>query len=568
MYRLKKTLKAHVGAFERDFMFRAGEEGAREYLSDFVGREEHADARTSLEKALSGFAIRGYGDFRLEKFDAEFNTIEISCMNSAEAWPFQDYNDLQREPTCSYMAGALTWVVRNILAPGNPLDLDLSVHESECYATGARQCYFVFAPDAVLRSRFPEYARPRRMVPEQVLRLNEEILSKNLELQNINLSLERLIKKKSEEVWRAEENYNLLMRLSPDPVALVLPDGRIHSMNPKGLRMFGVESSEEAQNESMVSHMAGGRTAWDRFIWQIEKEGSVHDFEVEFQNKDGGKVNAIISARFTDLLPGKCVETIIKDLTERKQMEKQIDDAKSESEFLNDLLSHDIMNFSFSALHFMNGLWKSQRLSDEDRRELAKAMKDIQGAYELTSSVRDLARIKHMDDTQLIIKDLKHLLAEASEETRRLFPDRTVTINFDRSVDPRYVRCTPLAARLFTNILMNAVKYDSKQEAVVDIDVDSIVSEGQVFWRARIIDTGRGIPDSEKQRVFERFHRLDQVVPGTGLGLYVAKFIAEAGGGRVWAENRIEGDHTKGTIMFVLMRKVDERDIALMPRRP
>jgi signal transduction histidine kinase len=286
------------------------------------------------------------------------------------------------------------------------------------------------------------------------------------------------------------------------------------------------------------------------------------------RRKDGSKVNATVSARYAELLPGKCIEAVIRDLTERKQMERQIDEAKSESEFLNDLLSHDIMNFTFSALHFMNGLWKSPRISDDDRRDLAMAMKDIQGAYELTSSVRDLSRIRHIDKDELIIKDLRHLLAEASEETKRLFPDRNVSINFEKGVDPRYVTCTPLAVRLFTNILTNAVKYDPKQEVVVDIEVESLVKDGQVYWKVKMADTGRGIPDAEKGRIFERFHRLDQSVSGTGLGLYVAKFIAEAGGGKIWAENRVEGDHTKGTVIVVLMRKVDERDIALMTRRP
>ena len=568
LYRLKKTLRSDIGSFERDFMFRAGQEGAREYLSDYTGHEPSADPRTILEMALTAFTSRGYGEFKLEKYEPELNTIEIVCLNSAEAWPYQANNDLQRESTCSYMAGALTWMCRSVLAPESPLDLDLSVYESECYAAGANQCTFVFAPNAVLRSRFPEYAQPRRLVPEQVLKLNEDILAKNLELQNLNLSLERHIRKKTEELWRAEENYNLLMRLSPDPIALILTSSRIQAMNPKGLKMFGLDSVQEAQNESMVSFMVGGKAAWDNLLWQIEKEGSVQDFELELRRKDGSKVNATVSARYAELLPGKCIEAVIRDLTERKQMERQIDEAKSESEFLNDLLSHDIMNFTFSALHFMNGLWKSPRISDDDRRDLAMAMKDIQGAYELTSSVRDLSRIRHIDKDELIIKDLRHLLAEASEETKRLFPDRNVSVNFEKGVDPRYVTCTPLAVRLFTNILTNAVKYDPKQEVVVDIEVESLVKDGQVYWKVKMADTGRGIPDAEKERIFERFHRLDQSVSGTGLGLYVAKFIAEAGGGKIWAENRVEGDHTKGTVIVVLMRKVDERDIALMTRRP
>jgi signal transduction histidine kinase len=78
---------------------------------------------------------------------------------------------------------------------------------------------------------------------------------------------------------------------------------------------------------------------------------------------------------------------------------------------------------------------------------------------------------------------------------------------------------------------------------------------------------GRGIPDDEKERVFARFHRVDTSVSGTGLGLYVVRFIANASGGRVWAENRVKGDHTKGTTMVVLLQKPDERQIAMMAKK-
>jgi signal transduction histidine kinase len=56
-----------------------------------------------------------------------------------------------------------------------------------------------------------------------------------------------------------------------------------------------------------------------------------------------------------------------------------------------------------------------------------------------------------------------------------------------------------------------------------------------------VTDEGVGIPLDEQERIFERFYRTSQAVarqtPGTGLGLYLARAIVEAHGGRIWVES-------------------------------
>ena len=56
----------------------------------------------------------------------------------------------------------------------------------------------------------------------------------------------------------------------------------------------------------------------------------------------------------------------------------------------------------------------------------------------------------------------------------------------------------------------------------------------------RVTDTGPGIPEDERERIFEPFHRIpgrpDE--PGAGLGLAIARGFAEANGGRLWLETR------------------------------
>jgi len=100
-----------------------------------------------------------------------------------------------------------------------------------------------------------------------------------------------------------------------------------------------------------------------------------------------------------------------------------------------------------------------------------------------------------------------------------------------------YVGRPQALKRCLANLLENAVKYGTRATAVID-DSDERLS-------IAIRDTGPGIPESELEKVFEPFHRLEgsrnRETGGTGLGLTIARGIAEAHGGSLSLHNRSEG---------------------------
>ena len=101
------------------------------------------------------------------------------------------------------------------------------------------------------------------------------------------------------------------------------------------------------------------------------------------------------------------------------------------------------------------------------------------------------------------------------------------------------------------NLISNAIKYNSKN-GTVTITTNSI---GKNFCIS-ITDTGEGIPENQKHKIFKRYSRLDnnkeKKVSGTGLGLYSVKLAMDQMMGSVEFESR----RGKGTTFSVFFKKV------------
>ena len=110
-------------------------------------------------------------------------------------------------------------------------------------------------------------------------------------------------------------------------------------------------------------------------------------------------------------------------------------------------------------------------------------------------------------------------------------------VNIEGQVDKPYPAKPQSLKRCLTNLLDNAVKY-GKSAAIAVTDNDE-------HLEIRIRDEGPGIPQSELEKVFEPFYRLEdsrnRETGGTGLGLTIARSIAESHGGQLTLRNRAEG---------------------------
>ncbi|QLA17889.1 HAMP domain-containing sensor histidine kinase [Desulfolutivibrio sulfoxidireducens] len=105
-------------------------------------------------------------------------------------------------------------------------------------------------------------------------------------------------------------------------------------------------------------------------------------------------------------------------------------------------------------------------------------------------------------------------------------------------------------AQVFRNLLENSVKYSPAESFVT---VSRHKDNGTVTFAVQ--DNGPGVPHEDRQRVFERFYRVERhrakTAGGTGLGLAIAKHIVERHGGRIWVE-RARGEMSGAAFFFTL----------------
>ena len=230
------------------------------------------------------------------------------------------------------------------------------------------------------------------------------------------------------------------------------------------------------------------------------------------------------------------------------QVVSKLQDAKKEIELLNDLMFHDISNYNFATMNYLENVVEAGRLSTADRATLGKALKLMRQNSNLIENVKKLTKIGGMDPNEFNQVDLCEVLAKVTSGLAHSSPDKVISFKLDLPESGATVMANSLLEELYVNLISNAIKYDPHEEVEIDIACSKVLSEGQVFWRTAISDRGQGIPDDKKAILFQKYVRLkpDSAVSGTGLGLSIARALTDKFNGRVWVEDRVPGRSDQG----------------------
>lgn len=178
--------------------------------------------------------------------------------------------------------------------------------------------------------------------------------------------------------------------------------------------------------------------------------------------------------------------------------------------------------------------------SPEDLREvLDKSRLEVDRLADLATRLLDLAALRGGPLVRTPI-DLPALLADAGDVARGLAEERDLLLDVDvddAAKSTRHVSAHPEALRqAVDNLLANAIKFSPAGGTVLlALEVDD------ECLRITVEDEGPGVPEQDRQAIFEPFHRADLRRGGKGLGLALVRDVAEQHGGEARCESRSKG---------------------------
>ena len=252
-----------------------------------------------------------------------------------------------------------------------------------------------------------------------------------------------------------------------------------------------------------------------------------------------GLVRAVERARKSERLARHEAETAQQLLAFQNEQLVELDRLKDE--FVSSV-SHELRTPLTSISGYVE-LLKEEESNDERRGYLSIVERN---ADRLLGLVSDLLFTARLQDGRLQLEreevDLGELVAHAVDSARPRAAAAGVQLHLEAVRVPHIRGEGDRLAQLLDNLVSNAIKFTP---AGGDVRVTLRVVAGMI--RLEVSDTGIGIPEADRERLFERFFRtqsaLERQIQGTGLGLYISKAIVEAHGGRIGVHSQ-EGEGT------------------------
>jgi PAS domain S-box-containing protein len=346
-------------------------------------------------------------------------------------------------------------------------------------------------------------------------------------------------------LWRAHlarRRAHLLwsaLDAAPDGVQITDPAGRIAYSNHSVERIYGF-TPEELQGRHVNEMNADPEFASRVILPSIQETGSWHG-ELDVRHKDGRVFPIWLTTSLVRAAHGAPLAAIgvIRDISERKKGERELweyarrlEEATGLKDLFADILRHDLLGPAATIQLSVESLLRRDPDPTATKRILETARRSCAKLIEIVDGAAKYAKLSTAQGIEFRELDLAAVLREVVDEFDARARERGLKVLVD-APGPFPARANPMIADVFENFLSNAAKYGPEGGTVwVRVDDDG------ASWRVSVTDSGEGIPDADKQKVFLRFERLrKEGVKGTGLGLAIAHRIVVLHGGRIWVED-------------------------------
>ena len=234
---------------------------------------------------------------------------------------------------------------------------------------------------------------------------------------------------------------------------------------------------------------------------------------------------------------------ISRDITERKRAEEELrafaaDLAEADrlKDIFTDVLRHDILT-PVSSIKLTTELltkWETDPTKVELLKKLQQSALNIE---EMTVNAAKLAAVSNDQTPEFVPADPVAILHSVLPDFEHKLHEKEIALD-DHSRESFVAHTHPMLKDVMANLISNAIKY-SPTGTHIQIGAEDCGDDTWLLW---VADEGAGVPDEHKEKIFNRFERLNKEgVKGSGLGLTITKQIVTLHGGKIWVEDNPAG---------------------------
>ncbi|MBT8508342.1 hypothetical protein AZH53_07980 [Methanomicrobiaceae archaeon CYW5] len=293
---------------------------------------------------------------------------------------------------------------------------------------------------------------------------------------------------------------------SPDGVVIIGPDERIMYANPAYLQLLGFRTADEILGRR-ITDVAADPNRIREMLGAIG-DGGHWTGEYRARVRDGRVVDLLVSATVATDADGTpiCTMASVVDVTEMQLYRKALEEANKKLGLLSSITRHDVLNQIHVILSYVE-------LLKDELPPLEPATTYLKGVETAAHTIHGQINFTRDYHRMGVEAPVWQRVAEVFQENRYAWGPDTLTVRTD--VDDVEVYADPMLEKVFYNLLDNAVRHGN---GVTTVTVSFREENG-----AGIIvveDDGSGVPEGEKERIFER-----GVGKNTGFGLFLTREV-------------------------------------------
>lgn len=363
------------------------------------------------------------------------------------------------------------------------------------------------------------------------------------------------MKEMEEALRQSELFFKGITDSANDAIILTNSKNRIQFWNKAAMRLFGYDT-EDIINKNIYQTIIPIENAKkledhiNTILNSKDQKPLQNSLELEVSTMHGDFFPAEFSISIIQFNHKTSIIYIVKDITNRKQTEKILLEAKDKAEEADRLKTAFLSNMSHEIRTPMNAIVGfSQLLANtsisEEKRQLFIDQINI-NSESLLNLIEDIIYVSKIESGKIEIKPdmclinsiLDDLHTSFMEHKRRMGKEN-ISLNLIKGVDNQHFSILSDNQRLkqiFTNLLGNALKFTETGSVTFGYKIRD--KENLLFF---VKDTGLGINPEKIHHIFDRFTKIaankTKLYGGTGLGLSITKHLVELLGGKIWVES-------------------------------